>query len=494
MGLILWRGLACSLAWVVWGVSSIIAQSPPNPNYVRQEIFSSYQEFKNELLATVGIADPVERTAELNSLWSTLQSAGQVPYAQDNQVAFLYRGSASSVAWPGDFNGWSATSSSWQGTQFPGTNLWIVEKTLPRDARLDYKLLLSGSSWVLDPANPLQMWGGFGPNNELRMPDYVFPQETVRQAGIPRGTLTNNVTTFSNNLGYSVNHRVYIPSGYDSQNLDALPVVYVTDGHEYAADHLGSMVVVLDNLIASGELRPTIAVFIDPRNPSNSANNRRVTEYTGNINFANFVADELVPLVDASYRTQPAAEARTILGTSLGGINSAYFGLTHPDVFGNIAVQSPASSIIFNQYAAQSLQDDLKLFITAGTIYDGNTGVSFSNLLNTHEYDYSFLQTNESHSWGNWRALLDDILIGLIGPATVSGDFDGDGDVDGRDFLVWQRGGSPNPLSAADLADWQTGYSAGTPVGSVAVPEPYSFAWVAISLAGWISPARFRFC
>src|SRR5262245_39274161 len=38
------------------------------------------------------------------------------------------------------------------------------------------------------------------------------------------------------------------------------------------------------------------------------------------------------------------------------------------------------------------------------------------------------------------------------------GDFDGDGDVDGRDFLVWQRGGSPNPLSAGDLAQWQANY------------------------------------
>jgi hypothetical protein len=38
------------------------------------------------------------------------------------------------------------------------------------------------------------------------------------------------------------------------------------------------------------------------------------------------------------------------------------------------------------------------------------------------------------------------------------GDFDHDGDVDGRDFLVWQRGGSPTPFSASDLANWQSNY------------------------------------
>ncbi len=55
----------------------------------------------------------------------------------------------------------------------------------------------------------------------------------------------------------------------------------------------------------------------------------------------------------------------------------------------------------------------------------------------------------------------------------VSGDFDLDGDVDGRDFLIWQRGSSPNPLSPGDLAVWQANYSAGSPVTALqSVPEP----------------------
>ena len=57
---------------------------------------------------------------------------------------------------------------------------------------------------------------------------------------------------------------------------------------------------------------------------------------------------------------------------------------------------------------------------------------------------------------------------------TATGDFDGDGDVDGRDFLRWQRGGSPNPLSAGDLALWQNQYgtSGGLQAAVAAVPEP----------------------
>lgn len=53
--------------------------------------------------------------------------------------------------------------------------------------------------------------------------------------------------------------------------------------------------------------------------------------------------------------------------------------------------------------------------------------------------------------------------------AGVTGDFDGDFDVDGDDFLVWQR----TDGSSGGLADWQNNYGTGTlAAGSVAVPEP----------------------
>ncbi len=59
--------------------------------------------------------------------------------------------------------------------------------------------------------------------------------------------------------------------------------------------------------------------------------------------------------------------------------------------------------------------------------------------------------------------------------AGVAGDFDGDLDVDGQDFLNWQRGESPNNGNAADLTAWKSGY--GTPANLAAVgsvPEPTS--------------------
>jgi hypothetical protein len=65
----------------------------------------------------------------------------------------------------------------------------------------------------------------------------------------------------------------------------------------------------------------------------------------------------------------------------------------------------------------------------------------------------------------------------IVFSLTIPGDFDLDGDVDGRDFLLWQRGSSPDPLSANDLADWQANYGVGalavsSAVAASQVPEP----------------------
>lgn len=63
----------------------------------------------------------------------------------------------------------------------------------------------------------------------------------------------------------------------------------------------------------------------------------------------------------------------------------------------------------------------------------------------------------------------------------VQGDFDGDGDADGQDFLIWQRGDSPLGGTQAELAAWEAGYGTSGPtytyrlgggVDSNLLPEP----------------------
>jgi len=82
----------------------------------------------------------------------------------------------------------------------------------------------------------------------------------------------------------------------------------------------------------------------------------------------------------------------------------------------------------------------------------------------------------------------------LIATANIStGDFDLDGDVDGNDFLRWQRGESPDSLSTSDLAVWEAsfGFSESRLSAAIgaAVPEPSSL--ILLGLA-WVSGVAFR--
>lgn len=78
-------------------------------------------------------------------------------------------------------------------------------------------------------------------------------------------------------------------------------------------------------------------------------------------------------------------------------------------------------------------------------------------------------------------------LTSLLG-SNQAGDFDGDGDVDGADFLTWQRGGSPSPLSPGDLATWKANFGAAVTVNAAAsvgaVPEPTALFSAMVALCG----------
>ena len=68
------------------------------------------------------------------------------------------------------------------------------------------------------------------------------------------------------------------------------------------------------------------------------------------------------------------------------------------------------------------------------------------------------------------------LIMGIDSVAAIDGDFNEDGVTRGGDFLAWQRGESPDPLSAADLAEWQLDFTASMGIAGalqrVAVPEP----------------------
>jgi hypothetical protein len=71
-----------------------------------------------------------------------------------------------------------------------------------------------------------------------------------------------------------------------------------------------------------------------------------------------------------------------------------------------------------------------------------------------------------------------------------NGDFDVDGDVDGRDLLLWQRGRSPRPVSMIDLAEWQGQARASAMGVSTLAPEPATAALSVTSMSLLVATRR----
>lgn len=324
-----------------------------------------------------------------------------IPYIEDTAANFIYRGSGNNVILSGDFNQWSTSVD--RLSRISGTNFFYITKIFERDARLDYKFIIDGN-WILDPNNPNICPGGFGPNSELAMPDYIQPIEIKYYPNIPHGTLRDTVF-FSRILNNSRTIRVYLPPNYESSS-DSFPLILMHDGLEYIS--LASMHNVLDFLIAENRIEPLIGVFVPPVN--------RTSEYAGSqINsFKDFIVQELLPYIRNRYRVKSGPENFAVAGASNGGNISLYLALKHPEVFGNVAAQSSNVISSISQGFQSNPKLNLKVYLDIGK-YDIPSLIplvrNLNFILQSKGYDMIYKEYNEGHSWGNWRAHIDDYLI-----------------------------------------------------------------------------------
>jgi enterochelin esterase-like enzyme len=359
-------------------------------------------------------------SAEVEKTFHTLKTESKIPLIHNDSVLFLYRGNATTVEWMGDFNGWGYVKDfPNKGRKIANTDIWYLKCKFPQDARLDYKILIDGVNWIIDPVNKLQQWSGVGggsPNSELRMPKWVEDDNTLLNVNAPKGELIRDALIISKSLGYQVTYSVYLPHNYKQHG--PLPVAYVTDGYEYLHPQLGNMTTTLDNLIHSKKIQPVITVFVDNREPVNRANNRRMNELAMNSKYLDFFANELIPTIQSQYPVKAESKTRAIIGTSMGGLTAAYFAFTRTDLFGLAGIQSPAFYTrpqIYNLCEANP-DAQLKISMTTGLINDTSTDSrKMSEILKASSCVYQYREVNEGHSWGNWRRLIDDVLVDLFG-------------------------------------------------------------------------------
>jgi predicted alpha/beta superfamily hydrolase len=54
------------------------------------------------------------------------------------------------------------------------------------------------------------------------------------------------------------------------------------------------------------------------------------------------MTEELIPMINAKYRTKTGATNTGLLGSSFGGVITSYLGTTRPDMFGKLGIVSPS--------------------------------------------------------------------------------------------------------------------------------------------------------
>ena len=322
------------------------------------------------------------------------------------------------------------------------SDVWFKSFEVPADTRLSYKLApdvpdLPGNrrerrmallaTAAADPLNhvpwPADAPDAYNQDSTLELPGAPL-QPGLTPRDVPSGTLSE-VRLASRRLGNTRTITIYTPPGFDPKDpRNVLLIVF--DARAYLTKV--PTPTILDNLIAEGRLPPVVAVFVSEIDPPT-----RSRELPGNDAFADFVAGEVLPLVQARTGADIPA-ARTILaGSSYGGLAAATVALRHPDRFGN-AIALSGSFWWHPEHTAGQAQEHVaaiaatgpkravRFHLTAGLFeaaHEDTPGIletsrHLRDVLRAKGYDVSYRDYAGGHDYLVWRGALADALLALV--------------------------------------------------------------------------------
>jgi enterochelin esterase-like enzyme len=221
---------------------------------------------------------------------------------------------------------------------------------------------------------------------------------------------------------------VYIPPGYDEARNRRYPVLYLL--HGFANDHhswhrYGRANDILDNLLAQRRIEPFVVVMplgyggahvngdgtgIPPKGAGTFSGDAALYERD--------LLEDIIPMIDAKYRTIADRKHRAIVGFSMGGGQAGRFGLRHLETFSQVGIMSagmtggletePLATLAANP-AKTNKQIDL-LWIACGKDDTAMKGAkSLHQALEQARIEHTFLETEGAHHWRVWRRYLRDL-------------------------------------------------------------------------------------
>jgi len=197
---------------------------------------------------------------------------------------------------------------------------------------------------------------------------------------------------------------VYTPPGYNKDANKRYPVLYLQHGwgeDETAWSNQGHANLIMDNLIADGKTKPFIIVMT--YGITNELKFGHMREFKIDT-FQTVLTEELIPYVDAHFRTLANRDNRAMAGLSMGGMETHTITLNKPDVFSQYALLSGGI------YTPEELKDKSKpklIFISCGSKENPDRVTHAADTLKQAGYPVvSFVSENTAHEFLTWRRSL----------------------------------------------------------------------------------------
>lgn len=208
-------------------------------------------------------------------------------------------------------------SGKWAGERLPDALRWLWSEGAEASA----------ASAVSDPS-------------ETKTTAWEPHPDAVRRDGVPQGAVEVMPAWESKVFASTIRDwAIYVPAQYDPEQPAALMVFQ--DGQSFSnVKGRWRVPIVFDNLIARGDMPPTIAVFINPghdpakpRPTRGSASNRGFEYDSLGDRYSRLLLEEIIPEVEKRYRISPDPELRAIGGSSSGAICAFNVAWERPDAF-----------------------------------------------------------------------------------------------------------------------------------------------------------------
>jgi enterochelin esterase family protein len=341
----------------------------------------------------------------------------EIPIVEGRHCTFLFRGNADEVYLAQRILG---LPSRLPMQRVGGTTLWYVVLKLPEGSRINYQIEVRRGEHVErfnDPLNPKHSHSPFGAISVCFSVGYTDPEWTFPDPDAPAGELTELLME-SHALERECRVTLYLPAGFS--RTASYPLLVVHDGGDFL--QYAAAKVVLDNLIHRGEIAPTLAAFLHPKD--------RLVEYANSAEHARFLTNELLPHLQTEFPVARNRSGRILLGASFGAVAALSTAYESPQTYGSLVLMSgsfvsadagtdhgggsvfdPVVQFV-NRYRDRPRHVADRLFVSCG-LYEPLIipNRSIVPIFESAGMRVRYVEARDGHTWENWRDRLRDALL-----------------------------------------------------------------------------------